>query len=151
MQREHVRDSWSASCPLKRRMGKPQIRKWCNKIVRYWKFLLLWLICLLWKKNRDSAFSSPSTYFFVLTGLDTIMANSTDYHERLWAWEGWRAGVGRMMRPLYEEYVELKNEVAKLNSKSQFHIFFWHPESNKHPSVLHNLGLFSQGTMADGC
>lgn len=52
------------------------------------------------------------------------MANSTDYHERLWAWEGWRAGVGRMMRPLYEEYVELKNEVAKLNSKSQFLYFF---------------------------
>lgn len=43
------------------------------------------------------------------------MADSTDYNERLWAWEGWRAGVGRMMRPLYEEYVELENEVARLN------------------------------------
>ncbi|KAM6211277.1 angiotensin-converting enzyme 2 [Sarcoramphus papa] len=53
-------------------------------------------------------------------GLDTIMANSIDYHERLWAWEGWRADVGRMMRPLYEEYVELKNEVAKLNSYSDY-------------------------------
>uniref|UniRef100_A0A672V5V3 Angiotensin-converting enzyme n=1 Tax=Strigops habroptila TaxID=2489341 RepID=A0A672V5V3_STRHB len=53
-------------------------------------------------------------------GLDTIMANSTDYHERLWAWEGWRAGVGRMMRPLYKEYVELKNEVAKLNNYSDY-------------------------------
>lgn len=51
------------------------------------------------------------------------MADSTDYHERLWAWEGWRADVGRMMRPLYEEYVELKNEVAKLNSKSQIFLF----------------------------
>lgn len=48
------------------------------------------------------------------------MANSTDYHERLWAWEGWRADVGRMMRPLYKEYVELKNEVAILNGKSHF-------------------------------
>jgi len=52
------------------------------------------------------------------------MANSTDYNERLWAWEGWRAGVGRTMRPLYEEYVELKNEVAKLNSKSYVFFFF---------------------------
>ncbi|NXP15132.1 ACE2 enzyme, partial [Thinocorus orbignyianus] len=53
-------------------------------------------------------------------GLDVIMANSTDYDERLWAWEGWRAGVGRMMRPLYEEYVELKNEAAKLNGYSDY-------------------------------
>lgn len=62
-------------------------------------------------------------YIFVLTGLDSIMANSIDYHERLWAWEGWRADVGRMMRPLYEEYVELKNEAAKLNGKLP--IFFF--------------------------
>ncbi|NXT52633.1 ACE2 enzyme, partial [Pluvianellus socialis] len=53
-------------------------------------------------------------------GLDVIMANSTDYNERLWAWEGWRAVVGKQMRPLYEEYVELKNEVAKLNSYSDY-------------------------------
>lgn len=66
------------------------------------------------------------------------MANSRDYHERLWAWEGWRAGVGRMMRPLYEEYVELKNEVAKINGKS---LFFspWLPELNKHAAVSHDL------------
>lgn len=51
------------------------------------------------------------------------MADSTDYHERLWAWEGWRADVGRMMRPLYEEYVELENEVARLNGKSLFSPF----------------------------
>uniref|UniRef100_A0A8C0UED1 Angiotensin-converting enzyme n=1 Tax=Cyanistes caeruleus TaxID=156563 RepID=A0A8C0UED1_CYACU len=53
-------------------------------------------------------------------GLDAIMAESTDYNERLWAWEGWRAGVGRMMRPLYEEYVELENEVARLNGYSDY-------------------------------
>lgn len=53
------------------------------------------------------------------------MAESTDYHERLWAWEGWRADVGRMMRPLYEEYVELENEVARLNSKSGFFSFLF--------------------------
>uniref|UniRef100_A0A8C3TSL7 Angiotensin-converting enzyme n=1 Tax=Catharus ustulatus TaxID=91951 RepID=A0A8C3TSL7_CATUS len=71
------------------------------------EFLSLWFVCLL-------------TYFFVLTGLDAIMADSTDYYERLWAWEGWRADVGRMMRPLYEEYVELENEVARLNGYSDY-------------------------------
>ena len=43
------------------------------------------------------------------------MANSRDYSERLHVWEGWRVKVGKKMRPLYEEYVNLKNEAAKLN------------------------------------
>ncbi|KFR15510.1 Angiotensin-converting enzyme 2 [Opisthocomus hoazin] len=64
--------------------------------------------------------TEPSECLVLEPGLDTIMANSTDYNERLWAWEGWRAGVGRTMRPLYEEYVELKNEVAKLNNYSDY-------------------------------
>ncbi|NXU26899.1 ACE2 enzyme, partial [Thalassarche chlororhynchos] len=64
--------------------------------------------------------TEPTECLVLEPGLDTIMANSMDYHERLWAWEGWRADVGRMMRPLYEEYVELKNEVAKLNSYSDY-------------------------------
>ncbi|KFQ88824.1 Angiotensin-converting enzyme 2 [Phoenicopterus ruber ruber] len=64
--------------------------------------------------------NDPSDCLVLEPGLDAIMADSTDYYERLWAWEGWRADVGRMMRPLYEEYVELKNEVAKLNSYSDY-------------------------------
>ncbi|NWW89629.1 ACE2 enzyme, partial [Rhynochetos jubatus] len=64
--------------------------------------------------------TEPSECLVLEPGLDIIMANSTDYDERLWAWEGWRAEVGRMMRPLYEEYVELKNEVAKLNNYSDY-------------------------------
>ncbi|KAM3625521.1 uncharacterized protein V6R79_013443 [Siganus canaliculatus] len=48
-------------------------------------------------------------------GLDTIMANSRDYNERLHVWQGWRREVGKRMRPLYEDYVDLKNEAAKLN------------------------------------
>lgn len=43
------------------------------------------------------------------------MANSTDYAERLHVWEGWRREVGKRMRPLYEDYVDLKNEASKLN------------------------------------
>ncbi|XP_062430391.1 angiotensin-converting enzyme 2 [Rhea pennata] len=64
--------------------------------------------------------SDPSNCLVLEPGLDGIMADSTDYHERLWAWEGWRADVGRMMRPLYEEYVDLENEAAKLNGYSDY-------------------------------
>ncbi|KAM4797112.1 angiotensin-converting enzyme 2 [Rhinophrynus dorsalis] len=53
-------------------------------------------------------------------GLDEIMAKSTDYYERLWAWEGWRAGAGKKMRSLYEEYVELENEAASLNGYEDY-------------------------------
>ncbi|XP_074522073.1 angiotensin-converting enzyme 2 [Halichoeres trimaculatus] len=48
-------------------------------------------------------------------GLETVMAQSRNYTERLHVWEGWRREVGKRMRPLYEDYVDLKNEAAKLN------------------------------------
>ncbi|XP_059211362.1 angiotensin-converting enzyme 2 [Centropristis striata] len=48
-------------------------------------------------------------------GLEHVMFNSIDYAERLHVWEGWRREVGKKMRPLYEDYVDLKNEAAKLN------------------------------------
>ncbi|XP_056324387.1 angiotensin-converting enzyme 2 isoform X1 [Danio aesculapii] len=49
-------------------------------------------------------------------GLESIMAESRDYDERLHVWEGWRVATGMKMRPLYEKYVNLKNEAAKLNN-----------------------------------
>ncbi|XP_029283581.1 angiotensin-converting enzyme 2 [Cottoperca gobio] len=48
-------------------------------------------------------------------GLEHVMAHSQDYSKRLHVWEGWRRVVGKRMRPLYEDYVDLKNEAAKLN------------------------------------
>ncbi|XP_060091098.1 angiotensin-converting enzyme 2 [Heteronotia binoei] len=60
--------------------------------------------------------ADTSTCLPLEPGLDDIMANSTDYSERLWAWQGWRSVIGKKMRPLYEGYVELKNEVARGNS-----------------------------------
>ncbi|CAL8379460.1 unnamed protein product [Arctogadus glacialis] len=48
-------------------------------------------------------------------GLEAVMADSKDYNERLHVWEGWRRETGRKMRPLYEDYVDLKNEAARLN------------------------------------
>ncbi|XP_054473849.1 angiotensin-converting enzyme 2 [Anoplopoma fimbria] len=49
-------------------------------------------------------------------GLEHVMANSKDYFERLHVWEGWRKETGKRMRPLYEDYVDLKNEASKLNA-----------------------------------
>ncbi|XP_022084562.1 angiotensin-converting enzyme-like [Acanthaster planci] len=48
--------------------------------------------------------------------LEDLMANKRDYDELLWAWKGWRDAVGRKIRPLYPQYVELKNEGARTNS-----------------------------------
>ncbi|XP_061669841.1 angiotensin-converting enzyme 2 isoform X1 [Syngnathoides biaculeatus] len=48
-------------------------------------------------------------------GLEHVMATSRNYSELLHVWEGWRREVGKRMRPLYQDYVRLKNEAAKLN------------------------------------
>uniref|UniRef100_A0A4W5PH88 Angiotensin-converting enzyme n=1 Tax=Hucho hucho TaxID=62062 RepID=A0A4W5PH88_9TELE len=54
-------------------------------------------------------------------GLESVMANmNSDYYERLHVWEGWRVEVGKKMRPLYEDYVDLKNEAAKLNGYEDY-------------------------------
>nr|DBA34374.1 TPA: hypothetical protein GDO54_001937 [Pyxicephalus adspersus] len=53
-------------------------------------------------------------------GLDSIMLDSTDYHERLWVWEGWRVNAGKRMRTLYEEYVDLENQAAQLNGYQDY-------------------------------
>ncbi|XP_037013451.2 angiotensin-converting enzyme 2 [Artibeus jamaicensis] len=56
---------------------------------------------------------NPQECLLLAGGLEDIMHNSKDYNERLWAWEGWRSKVGKQLRPLYEEYVVLKNEMAR--------------------------------------
>lgn len=75
-------------------------------------YMQIQMICIINTSTSHSHFFSFGT-----TGLDVIMATSTDYNERLWAWEGWRAEVGKQLRPLYEEYVVLKNEMARANSE----------------------------------
>ncbi|XP_006146875.1 angiotensin-converting enzyme-like protein Ace3 [Tupaia chinensis] len=47
--------------------------------------------------------------------LEDIMANSRDQKELLWAWQGWRDAVGRLIRTSFERYVQLSNKVAQLN------------------------------------
>ncbi|KAG8519750.1 Angiotensin-converting enzyme 2, partial [Galemys pyrenaicus] len=58
---------------------------------------------------------NPQECLLLEPGLDSIMEKSDDYDLKLWAWEGWRSTVGKRLRPLYEEYVDLKNEMARSN------------------------------------
>lgn len=55
-----------------------------------------------------------------INSLEKIMATSTSYSERLWAWLGWRTNVGKEMRENYETYVDLKNKWARLNGFSDY-------------------------------
>ncbi len=45
------------------------------------------------------------------------MAESRDYDELLFAWQGWRNASGRELRNSYKRYVELANLAAKSNGK----------------------------------
>ena len=46
--------------------------------------------------------------------LEVIMTESTNATERLKIWKEWHEGVGRLVRPHYVTYVELKNKLARL-------------------------------------
>ncbi|KAI1887172.1 hypothetical protein AGOR_G00203390 [Albula goreensis] len=50
--------------------------------------------------------------------LNKIMAESRDYDELLFAWEGWRNASGRILREDYKKYVQLANKAARLNGHS---------------------------------
>ncbi|XP_069746369.1 angiotensin-converting enzyme 2 isoform X2 [Narcine bancroftii] len=62
----------------------------------------------------------PSDCMELEPGLTMVMAQSRDYKERLWAWEGWRVNVGKKLRPLYEEYTVLKNKAARMNGYNDY-------------------------------
>ncbi|XP_003786678.1 angiotensin-converting enzyme-like protein Ace3 [Otolemur garnettii] len=47
--------------------------------------------------------------------LEEIMATSRDQKELLWAWQGWRDAVGRQIRSIFGQYVQLSNKAAQLN------------------------------------
>ena len=44
-----------------------------------------------------------------------ILATSRDYDRLQFAWKGWRDAVGPKLRPLYKEFVKLKNQGARDN------------------------------------
>ncbi|CAL4092147.1 unnamed protein product, partial [Meganyctiphanes norvegica] len=52
--------------------------------------------------------------------LKDLMKNSKDYEKLKWAWEEWRTAVGRKLKPLYLQYVELINKQAQLNNYTDY-------------------------------
>ncbi|XP_063076692.1 angiotensin-converting enzyme [Engraulis encrasicolus] len=50
--------------------------------------------------------------------LNKIMAESRDYNELLFAWQGWRNESGRALRADYQKYVQMANEAARANGHS---------------------------------
>ncbi|XP_041477888.1 angiotensin-converting enzyme-like [Lytechinus variegatus] len=60
-------------------------------------------------------------------GLESIMASSRDWEERLWAWKGFRDAVGIPNKPLYAKYVNLANQGARASGyEDQGH--YWRAE-----------------------
>lgn len=47
--------------------------------------------------------------------LTTIMRESKDYDQLLFAWKGWHEAAGRKMRPIFAETVKLLNKDAREN------------------------------------
>uniref|UniRef100_A0A8B9L0A7 Angiotensin-converting enzyme n=1 Tax=Astyanax mexicanus TaxID=7994 RepID=A0A8B9L0A7_ASTMX len=64
---------------------------------------------------RDTGLDSSLHYFFFSLDLNKIMAESRDYDELLFAWQGWRNASGRELRQSYVRYVELANLAARSN------------------------------------
>lgn len=54
----------------------------------------------------------------VSVDLTKIMAESRDYDELLFAWQGWRNASGRLIRDDYKRYVQLANKAAVLNGEA---------------------------------
>ncbi|XP_052094708.1 uncharacterized protein LOC127730371 [Mytilus californianus] len=50
-------------------------------------------------------------------GLTALMANSRNYDELVAGWKGWRKATGKQMKDLYAEFVELRNEGAKISGR----------------------------------
>ena len=48
------------------------------------------------------------------------MARSRDWNELQHTWLEFHRKIGRRMRDLFEQLVELTNDAAKVNSKTQF-------------------------------
>ena len=67
--------------------------------------------------------------------LTNIVAESRNWYELLWAWQGWRDASGKKMPDMYEEFVGYQNEAAVLNgyanNKDYWLSFYETPEFDK--------------------
>lgn len=54
-------------------------------------------------------------------GLTSLLAKSRDYGELAAAWKGWRDATGKKMKDLYAEFVELRNEGARISGSKYYY------------------------------
>lgn len=78
--------------------------------------------------------------------LQKIMAESRDYDELLFAWNGWRESAGKVLRGDYERYVELANKAATLNGTRPGGRRRVSPRVRPAPSSLANPDYHPQAT-----
>ena len=48
-----------------------------------------------------------------------MLATERDWDLLVWLWKGWREETGKKIPKMYEEYVNLLNEAARLNGSSK--------------------------------
>lgn len=65
------------------------------------------------------------TFQWAIVGIEKIITESRNYDELAYAWTAWRNATGRKLRPLYNEYVDLGNEAAKLNGNERLIVFLF--------------------------
>ena len=65
--------------------------------------------------NTGKVEDNDGTELALEPDLWNIMATTRDYDRLQFAWKGWRDAVGPKLRPLYKEFVKLKNQGARDN------------------------------------
>lgn len=63
---------------------------------------------------KNVRFATSKRLFLFLSDIEDILKKSRDYDELVHVWESWRKNF-KPSRKLYEELVQLLNEVAVLN------------------------------------
>ena len=63
-------------------------------------------------------------YHFIPTDLTRMLATERDWDLLVWLWKGWRDATGKKIPKMYEEYVNLLNEAARLNGEKITKNFF---------------------------
>jgi len=72
-----------------------------------------------WRHPRSTIQKDKEPTIQLEPDLKHILATNTNESCKLqYYWEGWHGSVGRKVKPLFEEYVNLTNEAAKLNNFS---------------------------------
>lgn len=81
------------------------------------KYIKLFLLLI----NMIMKAETIMSLIYVVADLVVIFGSEKNNTCKLqYYWHGWHGSIGRKVKPLFEEYVNLTNEAARLNSKADF-------------------------------